>query len=79
MKNLINQKGFSSKSLLILLIFVGGIWLIFKSLISGEFLLKGTMISMDESPLYFWTVLFCFIAGMLYVLNLFFKSLKGDL
>lgn len=78
MKNSNNQKGFSSKSLLILLIFVGGIWLIIQSLISGEFLLKGTMITMDESPLYFWTVLFCFIAGMLYILKLFIKSLKGD-
>jgi hypothetical protein len=78
MKNSGKQYGFSSKSFLILLIFIGGIWLITHSIVSGEFLLKGTTISLSDTPFYFWIVILCFIGVLLYVLKLFFHSLKGD-
>jgi hypothetical protein len=77
MKNSGKQNGFSSKSFLILLIFIGGIWLITHSIVSGEFLLKGniieryTVLFLDSHSVFHWCIIVC--------IETIFSLIKGRL
>jgi len=76
MNSLLEQRGFSSKSILLFLIIIGGFSVGVTTIIDGEFLLKGTWIVRKDNPFYFWSLILCFFGGVTYAVRLFVASIK---
>ncbi len=68
---------FNSKTFIYLFVFVGGLYTVVFSVLDGDILLKGSVISKDSSPFYFWSFIIFISCIVLASLKWFVESLFG--
>jgi hypothetical protein len=67
---------FNSKSSLYLFVILGGLYIVIGSIQDGDILLKGSVVTVHESPFYFWLFIFFICSVICASVKWFVESLK---